>query len=75
MILDLILCWLVGIPAVAAAFSADCWNIHMSQEFGEDFNLVADCHDRGSNAMYTANLSLGFCIGINKETSQMEWRR
>jgi len=76
MLLDMALYWLVGMPVVAAAISSACQEIRMSKNDTRQFWLEGvGCHEPGSNDKYLGKIDLGQCIGVNPDTSKLEWKR
>lgn len=76
MLVDTAIYWLVGMPGVAAAISSACQEIHMSRNDTRQFWLEGTgCHEPGSNDKYLGKIELGTCIGMNPDTSKLEWKR
>lgn len=76
MLLDMVLFWLIGIPAVAAEISSACQEIRISNNDTKGFFLEGvNCHEPGSKDMYLGTINLDFCIGMNRDTHKMEWKR
>lgn len=76
MLVETALYWLFGMPVVAVVISSACQEIHMSKNDSSQFWLEGTgCHEPGSNDNYLGKIDLGMCIGMNPDTSKLEWKR